>query len=369
MITFKSNISECFQLRLMRNSKIFNKFLICAFFLTLGAFPVLAFSQEKAPAAKEEKFDAGKTAMEHIADKHEWHLIGNVIVPLPVLLYTDKGIEAFSSGKLQPQGTVYKGKYYNYALVDNKLKAVDETGKVDEAANKKVWDFSITQNVAGMWLSGLILLAIFLSVSSAYKKRGGKAPKGLQSFMEPVILFIRDDVARPNIGLKAERFMPLLLTVFFFILINNLFGMFPFFPGGYNLTGNIAVTFTLAIIIFLVVNINGNKYYWKHIFLPDVPFWILPIMWIVEIIGIFSKPGALMIRLFANMVAGHIVVLSLISLIFIFNTIWMSPVSVAFAVFIDIIEVLVVFLQAYVFTILSALFIGMAVEEHSHEVI
>lgn len=350
-------------------SKNFTKFLICAFFLVLGAFPVTGFSQAK-PAAKEEKFDPGKTAMEHIADKHEWHLFGEqAVAPLPVILYTDKGFELFSSAHLQPQGTVYQGKYYSYMLVNNKIKAVDASGKIDDAANKKVWDFSITQNVAGMWVSGIVLLLIFLSVSKSYKKREGRAPKGLQSFMEPIVLFIRDDVAKPNIGVKYERFMPLLLTIFFFILINNLFGMFPFFPGGYNLTGNIAVTFTLAIVIMIVINVNGNKYYWKHIFLPDVPFWILPIMWIVEIIGIFSKPGALMIRLFANMLAGHIVVLSLISLIFIFGTWAISPVSVGFAVFIDLIEVLVVFLQAYVFTILSALFIGMAVEEHSHEVI
>ncbi|MDB5006458.1 MAG: atpB [Mucilaginibacter sp.] len=335
----------------------------------IGAIPTKALAQEKTPEVKEGKFDPGKATMEHIADKHEWHLLGEKFIPLPVILYTDKGFEIFSSANLQPQGKVYKGKYYNYVLVNNKIKAVDETGNIDEAANKKVWDFSITQNVAGMWLSGLVLMFVFISVSSGYKKRTGKAPKGLQSFMEPVILFIRDDIARPNIGVKYERFMPLLLTIFFFILINNLFGMIPFFPGGYNLTGNIAVTLTLAVVIFIVVNVNGNKYYWKHIFLPDVPFWILPIMWIVEIIGIFSKPGALMIRLFANMAAGHIVVLSLISLIFIFNSLWISPVSVAFAVFIDIIEVLVVFLQAYVFTMLSSLFIGMAIEEHHHEVI
>jgi F-type H+-transporting ATPase subunit a len=346
-------------------TKFFTKFTICAFFLTLGAFPVKVFSKE----AEAEKFDAGKTAMEHIADKHEWHLFGEkVIVPLPIILYTDKGFEFFSSAHLLPQGTIYQGEYYRYMLVNNKVKAVDAAGKIDEAADAKVWDFSITQNVAGMWLSGLILLSVFLSVSSAYKKSEGKAPKGLQSFVEPVILFIRDDVARPNIGIKADRFMPLLLTIFFFILINNFFGMIPFFPGGYNLTGNIAVTLTLAFVIFLVINFNGNKYYWKHIFVPN-PWWLFLIMIPVEIVGIFSKPIALMIRLFANMLAGHIVIISLISLIFIFNTIWISPVSVAFAVFIDVIEVLVVILQAYVFTILSALFIGMAVDEHHHEVI
>ncbi len=348
------------------NSKIFTKFTICAFFLMLGAFPGKVFSQEKA-GGKPEAFDAGKTAMEHISDKHEWHLFGEkVTLPLPIILYTDKGLDIFSSANLKPEGTAYKGKYYSYTLENDKIKVADEAGKVDEAATKKVWDFSITQNVAGMWLGAAVLLFVFLSVASAYKKRGSnKAPKGLQSVMEPVILFIRDDVARPNIGLKHERFMPLLLTVFFFILINNLFGMIPFFPGGYNLTGNIAVTFTLAFIIFLVINFNGNKHYWKHIFSPN-PWWLFPIMIPVEVVGIFSKPIALMIRLFANMLAGHIVVVSLISLIFIFGTLWIAPVSVAFALFIDVIEVLVVFLQAYVFTILSALFIGMAVEEH-HE--
>ncbi len=160
-------------------SKIFNILLICAFFLTIGAFPTKSFSQEKGPEAKTEKFDAGKTAMEHVADKHEWHLFGEkAVVPLPIILYTDKGFELFSSAHLQPQGTVYKGEYYNYMLVNNKIKTVDDAGKVDEAANKKVWDFSITQNVASMWLSGLVLLFVFLSVSSAYKKRVGKAPKG-----------------------------------------------------------------------------------------------------------------------------------------------------------------------------------------------
>jgi F-type H+-transporting ATPase subunit a len=346
------------------NSKKFTKFTICAFFLTLGAFSGKVFAQEKGAAGKEEKFDAGKTAMEHIRDKHEWHLFGErVTLPLPIILYTDKGLELFSSAHFNPEGTVYQGKYYSYTLVKDKVKVTDAAGNVDETASGKVWDFSITQNVAGMWLSGLVLLVVFLSASAGYKKREGKAPKGLQSFVEPVILFIRDDVAKPNIGIKADKFMPLLLTIFFFILINNLFGMIPFFPGGYNLTGNIAVTFTLAFVIFLVVNLNGNKYYWKHIFSPN-PWWLFPIMIPVEVVGIFSKPIALMIRLFANMLAGHIVVISLISLIFIFNTLWIAPVSVGFALFIDVIEVLVVFLQAYVFTILSALFIGMAVEEH-----
>jgi len=203
------------------------------FFLLLGAFPAKVFSQEKAPDNKEEKFDAGKTAMEHIADKHEWHLFGEkVVLPLPIILHTDKGFEFFLSANFNPEGNIYKGKYYNYSLVHDKVKVVDQAGNVDDAATKKVWDFSITQNIAGMWLSGLVLIFVFLSAASAYKKRVGKAPKGLQSFVEPIILFIRDDVARPNIGVKYERFMPLLLTVFFFILINNFFWDDPVFSGG-----------------------------------------------------------------------------------------------------------------------------------------
>ena len=349
-------------------SKIFRVTLISAFFLAMGVIPSLAFSQENATKTEEKKFNPGEVIMEHIADKHEWHLIGKSYLPLPVILYTDKGLDMFSSAKLQPAGTIYKGEYYSYKLVNNKIKTVDDAGNFDVAANKKVWDFSITQNVASMWMTGIILLVVFLSMSAKYRKRVGKGPKGLQSFLEPLVLFIRDDVAIPNIGVKYARFMPLLLTIFFFILINNLFGMIPFFPGGFNLTGNIAVTLTLAVIILLVVNLNGNKYYWKHLFLPDVPFWLLPLMWVVEVTGIFTKPIALMIRLFANITAGHIIVLSLVSLIYIFNSLWIAPVSVAFTVFIDTIEVLVAFLQAYIFTVLASLFIGMAIEEHHHEV-
>jgi F-type H+-transporting ATPase subunit a len=350
------------------NLKIFKVILISAFFLAVGIVPSLAFSQEKVTKTEEKKYNPGEAIMEHIADKHEWHLFGKSFIPLPIILYTDKGLENFSSARLQPAGIVYTGKYYSYMLVNNKIKTVGASGAIDAVANKKVWDFSITQNVAGMWMTGIILLIVFFSVSGSYKKRVGKAPKGLQSFMEPLILFIRDDVALPNIGVKYKAYMPLLLTIFFFILINNIFGMIPFFPGGLNVTGNIAVTLTLAFIILIVVNVKANKYYWKHIFVPN-PWWLFPIMIPVEIVSIFSKPIALMIRLFANITAGHIIVLSLVSLIFIFNSLWISPVSVVFAVFIDCIEVLVAFLQAYIFTMLASLFIGMAIEEHHHEVI
>jgi F-type H+-transporting ATPase subunit a len=352
------------------NLKLFRFSLICAFFLLAGAFPKSAFSQESTSGGSEKKFDPKDVILEHIGDSHSWPVVGKITLPLPVILFTDKGIELFSSAKIkeeevngEPQRKTYQGAHYTYTAEKDKIKVVDSSGNIDEAASKKVWDFSITRNVVSMFLAIAILLAVFLSIASSYKEREGKAPKGLQSFLEPLIVFVRDDIAIPNMGIKYVRFMPLLLTIFFFILINNLLGMVTIFPGGYNLTGNIAVTATLSVIILFVVNLNGNKHYWKHIFMPD-PWWLFPIMIPVEIVSIFSKPIALMIRLFANITAGHIVILSLISLIFIFKTLWVSPVSIVFVVFMDAIELLVAFLQAYIFTLLSSLFIGMAMEEH-----
>lgn len=356
------------------NSKLFRIFFICAFFLLAGAFSKSAMAQEKAADSTEKKFDPKDVILEHIADSHSWPVaipfVEEKFIPLPVILYTDKGLEVFSSEKIReeevngkPQRKIYQGANYSYTAEKNKIKVVDASGNIDEAASKKVWDFSITRNVASMFLAITVLLIVFLSISSSYAKRVGKAPKGLQSFLEPLIVFVRDDIAIPNMGVKYVKFMPLLLTIFFFILINNLLGMIPVFPGGYNLTGNIAVTATLSVIILFVVNLNGNKHYWKHIFVPN-PWWLFIIMIPVEIVSIFSKPIALMIRLFANITAGHIVILSLISLIFIFRTLWVSPVSIVFVVFMDCIELLVAFLQAYIFTLLSSLFIGMAMEEH-----
>src|SRR5476651_160116 len=351
--------------------KKFTLSLFCAFFVTTIIFPATGFSQEKAADGAKKEVDTKDIIFEHIGDSHSWTILGDHSLPLPVILYTDKGLEIFSSAKIkekevngEPVQQVYQGKAYSYALEKDKVKVVDGSGKIDENASKKVWDFSITRNVASMWMGMLILILVFGSVSSSYKKREGKAPKGLQSFLEPIILFVRDDVAIPNIGVKHVKYMPLLLTIFFFILINNLLGLIPIFPGGFNLTGNIAVTLTLSTIVLVVINFSGNKYYWKHIFTPNIPFWLYPIMVPVEIIGIISKPFALMIRLFANITAGHIIVLSLISLIYIFKSMWMASVSVPFVVFMDCIELLVAFLQAFIFTMLSALFIGMAVEEH-----
>jgi F-type H+-transporting ATPase subunit a len=217
------------------------------------------------------------------------------------------------------------------------------------------------------------MFVIFGSVASAYKTRKGMAPKGIQSFMEPLILFIRDEVAKPSIGHHYEKFMPYLLTIFFFIWLGNILGLIPFI-GGFNITGNIAVTLTLAVFTFLVTTFSANKNYWMHIIAtPGVPTWLLPLMIPIEILGVFTKPIVLMIRLFANITAGHIIILSFVSLIFIFSNLYgagagygVAVVSVAFSIFMNVIELLVAFLQAYVFTLLSALYFGSAVEEH-HE--
>ena len=311
-----------------------------------------------------EKFEPTKVIMEHISDSHMWHMWGHVSVPLPVIVYTPAGIDFFSSGHFHHGEHDYTSSKNTYRLVEDKVKVVGADGQVDEEASGALLDFSITKNVAAMFVAIAILLLIFTTVAATYKKRVGKSPKGLQSFVEPIIVFVRDDIARPNIGHNYAKFMPYLLTTFFFIWINNLLGLIPIFPGGANVTGNISLTFVMAFSTLLIVNLNGNKYYWKHIFRPDVPWWLYPIMIPVELIGVISKPFALMIRLFANITAGHIIVLSLISLIFIFETLAIAPVSIAFVLFMDVLELLVAFLQAFIFTLLSALFIGMAVEEH-----
>lgn len=311
-----------------------------------------------------EKFEPTKVIMDHIADSHMWHLWGHLSLPLPVIVYTPAGLDLFSSGHFHHGEQDYTSAKNTYRLVEDKVKVVGADGQIDEVATAKLLDFSITKNVAAMFISIAVILIVFISVAGAYKKRNGKAPKGLQSVIEPIIVFVRDDIAKPNIGHEYARFMPYLLTVFFFIWINNVMGLIPIFPGGANVTGNIALTFVLALGTMIIVNFNGNKYYWKHILMPDVPWWLYPIMIPVELIGVISKPFALMIRLFANITAGHIIVLSLISLIFIFETLAMAPVSIAFVLFMDVLELLVAFLQAFIFTLLTALFIGMAVEEH-----
>jgi F-type H+-transporting ATPase subunit a len=348
------------------------------FFLLLSGTTISAQGSEaeendkdKEKAHSEESFDASTFIMDHIADSHEWHLLTkangeSVAIYLPVILYSkENGLDIFSSRRLM-HGDIYKGyKLEEEGELKGSIVTVNEGGEIIEG--KMPLDFSITKAVVGLFSAAAIGLILFLSLARSYKKTGISHPKGIQSFLEPIILFVRDDIAISNIGEhKYEKFIPYLLTVFFFILINNLMGLIPFPPPfGANVTGNIAVTFVLAVFTFIITQFNGNKNYWRHIFAtPGVPWWLLPIMILVELIGIVSKPFALMIRLFANITAGHIIVLSLVCLIFIFKSLGVAPVSILFVIFMDCLELLVAFLQAYVFTLLSALFISLAVQDH-----
>lgn len=327
----------------------------------------------------EEEFNPTEMIMHHISDAYDWHILDYtddeghvhpVSIPLPVILYANGAVDIFLSSEFHHGETpVTKGEN-RYILYQNKIYLTNENGGVDldeehHPVNARPFDLSITKNVFSMFLSVIILLLIFISVARAYKKRAG-APKGLQSFLEPIILFIRDDIVIPTIGEdKYQRYINYLLTVFFFICINNIMGIIPFFPGGANLTGNIAVTMTLAVFTLLITNFSGNRSYWGHIFAtPGLPIWLSPIMIPIELVSILAKPFALMIRLFANITAGHIIVLSLISLIFIFKSIYIAPVSILFVLFMDILELFVAVLQAYIFTLLSSLFIGLAVQDH-----
>ncbi len=336
---------------------------------------------EGAPQHEEKQFDPGKVILEHIGDNHDWHLWDikddeghkhAVSFPLPIILVNPDNyqIDVFSSSRFHHgHSPVTKGDV-TYFMHHQTIYYTDEAGtlehdKAGKISNTKPIDLSITKNISSMLLVAIIMLLVFLSVTKAYKKRPGQAPKGIQSFFEPIILFIKDDIAIPNIGKKYERYLPYLLTVFFFIWFNNMLGVIPIFPGSANVTGNIAVTMVLAVCTFLITNLTANKNYWRHIFaMPGLPLPVLLIMVPIEIIGIFTKPFALMIRLFANITAGHIVVLSLVSLIFIFKTTMLAFASVPLVLFIDVLELFVALLQAYIFTMLSALFIGLAVQEH-----
>ncbi len=325
--------------------------------------PVLSTEREPIeqplPSHNNEKTDISKIAFEHILDSHYWHFWGEghdaVSVPLPCIVYSNTSGWMFFSSSVFEHGTqTYRG-----------LKLEEDT-IVPENPDEKIYDLSITKNVLQLLVTALILIIVFTSVAKAYRTTGvNTAPRGMQSLLEPIILFIRDDIARENIPLpKADKYVPFLLTIFFLILINNLLGIIPLSA---NVTGNIAFTLTLAFIVFLVVNIKANNNYWKHIFMPPAPVALWPILIPIEIIGIFTKPFALMIRLFANITAGHIIIISLIGMIFIFKSILISPVSLAFGVFIDILEIFVAFLQAYIFTLLSSLYIGSALEEPHHD--
>jgi len=330
-----------------------------------------------AGSAEKKSFNAGEMILNHVVDEHSWHIaeIGHahVVIHLPVILFYDGNISIFSSSRFENPERTHNG--FTLPLEGAHKGKIIRAGAAE--GSPRVYDFSITKNVLALFISVILLAIIFISVARAYTKRRNEAPKGLQNALEPFILFIRDDIARAAIGEKKhEKFMPYLLTLFFFIFFNNLFGLVPFFPGGANLTGNIAVTLVLALMTFIITSFSANRGYWVHIVnTPGVPWWLkipLPLMPVVEFIGIITKPFVLMVRLFANITAGHIIILGFVSIIFIFGNMMpalgygVSVVSILFMLFMSLLELLVALIQAYVFTLLSALYFGMAVEEAEH---
>ena len=358
---------------------------------------LLLFSNVNVFAAEKEEFNVGEMIMHHIKDAHEWHITGpehgGTSIYLPVILH-DNGFKVFSSkyfyhgkeievpGKDSLTYTYMEGvgPAKGYGLYHEEIYKLDKIGTSnghpvynltfhdEHPHNKSPLDLSITKNVASLFAGGLLILIIMLGVARGYRKNGAVAPSGLAKFIEPLVMVIRDDIAKENIGHgKHHKYVPYLLTIFFFIWINNLLGLIPIFPGGANLTGNITITFFLALCTLIITLLSSNKNYWKHIFAtPGVPKALMPIMIPIEIVGIFTKPFALMIRLFANISAGHIIILALISIIFINKNIAWGALSVPMALFISCLEMLVAVLQAYLFALLSALFIGAAVEESHH---
>ena len=335
-----------------------------------------------AAAGEEEKFNPGEMIMHHISDGHQIHFIGKLYMPLPVIVWNHGHLDVFMSsafwngfdehGELQFKPyTASSGVTY-----ENHHESIVVAGaEGHEASHEKPMDFSITKSVFGMLFIIVLMLIIFRSVSAKYKNGGAtKAPSGLQNAIEPFILFVRDEVAIPSIGKKkAGAYMPFLLTVFFFIWLCNMLGLIPFL-GGFNITGTLSITLVLAALVFLITSFSGNGHYWGHIFWPPgIPFGIKLILVPIEVLSIFIKPTVLMIRLTANITAGHIIILAFVGLVLLFGQ--TSAVAgygvgvgaVVFMIFMFFIELLVAFLQAYVFTLLAALYFGDATQEHHHE--
>ncbi|MDC6362051.1 MULTISPECIES: F0F1 ATP synthase subunit A [Flavobacteriaceae] len=320
----------------------------------------------------------------HLKDSHDFSLFSYtkengehkyVGFPLPVILW-DNGLKVFSSSKFHHGETIAEVDGNHYKLYHSKIYKTDAEGTINydeehHPTNVKPLDFSITKNVVMIIVTGLLMLWLFTSLARSYAKNNG-IPTGAGRFFEPIVLYIRDDIARPNIGEKRyKKYMPFLLTIFFFIWFLNIFGLTPL---GINVTGNIAITFALALMTFLITNFTGTKDYWMHQFNPlgntmpwyaKIPLYIILVP--IEILGLFIKPFSLLIRLYANMQAGHIVLMSLIGLMFIFKSWLGSPLSFFLAFAISLIEILVALLQAYIFTMLSALYFGFASEDHHEE--
>ncbi len=360
-----------------RKLKIFFILLIAVFVIrgsVDAAVSAPAPSTDTIANEEAKSFNIRDIILEHLTDAYDWHITvvdgKPVSIPLPVIVYSKTtGWHIFMSSAL------HGGKEYKGFVIAEEGKFKSKIVEINEKGEQiKPFDISITKNVFSLLFSSTLLIFIIMYVANSYRKNGFAPKKGFVAAMEMFIMNINDDVIKPSIGKEYRHYAPYLLTLFFFIFINNLLGLIPIFPGGANVTGNIAITFVLAVCTFLIVNLKGSKEYWKEILWPDIPMWLkfpVPLLPVIELVGIISKPFALMIRLFANMLAGHSIGLGLTALIFVtvskgivMNT-SMTILSVVFSVFIGFVELLVAFIQAYIFTMLSAVFIGLArVEPH-----
>lgn len=346
-------------------------------FLFMFSMSVSTYAQEN---VEKEPVDVKGIVFGHIGDSYEWHItdIGetSIHVPLPIIVYSQStGWHVFMSSALHHNRGEYEGLYIAPEGSPYEGKIVERNEAGEEV---RPFDISITKVTFSMLLNSVILIVIILSVARWYKKRpqGAKSPGGFVGLMEMLIMTINDDVIKSGVGPNYRKFAPYLLSAFFFILINNFMGLIPIFPGGANVTGNIAITLVLSVCSFIAINVFASREYWKEIFWPDVPLWLklpVPMMPFIEFFGVFIKPVALMIRLFANMLSGHMAILVLTSLIFIASSMGpalfgsLTVASVAFSIFMNALEILVAFIQAYVFTMLSAVFIGLAQPHHEVE--
>jgi F-type H+-transporting ATPase subunit a len=337
----------------------FRPLFLCVLLMVFAAGQSVAQDHSAEAASHDKKeFNAGDVIIHHVLDDHVWHFWdghGGTLY-LPVIVYSaERGLDVFSSSNFYNE---------NHEIVPYNGYILDHNHIYLEDGKRAVLDLSITKNVAMLLITSTLMVIVFLAVAGAYKRNAARAPKGIQAFFEPIIVFVRDEVVKPNIGHGYEKYMPYLLTLFFFILFGNILGLL---PGAANLTGNIAVTLTLAVLTFIITNVSGNATYWSHIFwTPGVPWPLRIVILPVEIIGIFTKPISLMVRLFVAITAGHIVLLSLIALTFIFQSYFVGIASSLVVLFINLIEILVAGIQAYVFTLFTSLYIGMATADDHH---
>ncbi len=334
-------------------------------------------SKTQTEQEKKGKFEPGDFMLDHVTDNHEWHIVTinhyPVSIPLPVILYSKiSGWHCFMSYKFHGVDS-----YHSFKIA----KEGTNKGKIVEIINNaevKPLDLSLTKVAFSVLLSCLFILWLFISIGKKYEKNPNKAPSGLQSALEPFILFVRDDIAIPSLGVKNyERFMPYLLSIFFFIWFNNMLGIIPIFPGGANVTGNIAITGVMALFTLIITISVSNRHYWLEIInTPGVPWWLkfpFPLMPLIEILTFIIRPTVLMIRLFANILAGHLVAACFVALIFIFAAIHpalgygVSVLSAVFYIFMGLLEILVALIQAYVFALLSALYFSLAMPSVHHE--